>query len=416
MAAQGQTIALPGAGSTLGFLGTGDYGTASGTGTITYTDGTTQQYGLAFSDWYSNSAQPGTDILASTPYINNQSGKNNQQVSIYYAGVPLQAGKTVKYVTLPNVGPVASGATAMHIFAVGYGCCSFSTSAPAIVSPGQTVSASTVLTNNGNAAVTNAAVSLSAPSGWTATASGPATSGSLGAGAQLGVTWSVGVPASAACGAYQLQGKATFTDSAGNAVSLPQTKTVNIVCPSLSAAFNNVGITADSATGAGNLDGGGASFSADNLTADGLSPGASVTVGSATLTWPNVPAGQSDNVVAEGQVIDMSGSGGNLVFLGASDYGATTGTGTITYTDGTTQSFSLTFNDWYNDSPQSGGTLVASAHINNTTGPGPHVSGLYSATVPLTSGKTVASVTLPAISTGVAIGTPAMHIFDIGIG
>jgi beta-glucosidase len=104
------------------------------------------------------------------------------------------------------------------------------------------------------------------------------------------------------------------------------------------------------------------------------------------------------------------------VFLGAGDYGAVSGTGTITYTDGTTQSFSLAFNDWYTDAPQSGGTLVASAHVNSPTGPGTHVSGVYSATVPVASGKTVASVTLPAISSGVAVGTPAMHIFAIGIG
>jgi beta-glucosidase-like glycosyl hydrolase len=416
VAAQGQTIALPGAGSTLGFLGTGDYGTASGTGTITYTDGTTQQYSLAFSDWYSNSPQPGGDILVSTPYINNQSGRNNQQVSVYYAGVPLQAGKTVKYVTLPNVGPVATGAAAMHIFAVGYGCCSFGATAPPVVTPGQTVSANTVLANNGGTAVTNAAVSLSAPSGWTATPGGPADASSLGAGQNLAVPWSVGVPASAACGAYQLQAKATFTDSSGNAISLPRNVTVEITCPSLSAAFNNVGITADSATSAGNFDGGGGSLSADGLAAAGLTPGSPVTVGSATLTWPDVPAGQPDNVVAEGQVIDLSGSGSSLVFLGAGDYGAVSGTGTITYTDGTTQSFSLAFNDWYTDAPQSGGTLVASAHVNSSTGPGTHVSGVYSATVPVASGKTVASVTLPAISNGVAVGTPAMHIFAIGIG
>jgi beta-glucosidase len=414
--AEGQTIALPGAGSTLGFLGTGDYGTASGTGTITYTDGTTQQYTLAFSDWYSNSAQPGGDIVASPPYINNQSGKNNQKVSVYYAGVPLQAGKTVKYVTLPDVGPAATGEAAMHIFAVGYGCCSFAVTAPTTVTPGQTVSASTSLTNNGDAAVTNAAVSLSAPSGWTATASGTADASSLAAGQQLAATWSVAVPASAACGAYQLQATATYTDSSGTALSQAHNVTVAITCPSLAAAFDNVGITADSATSTGNLDGGGSSFSADALAAAGISPGSSFTVGGVTLTWPNVPAGQADNVLAEGQVIDLSGSGSSLVFVGASDYGATTGTGTITYTDGTTQSFSLRLNDWYTDAPQSGGTLVASAHSNSSTGPGTHVSGLYSATVPLTSGKTVASVTLPAISNGVAVNVPAMHIFAIGIG
>jgi beta-glucosidase len=416
VAAEGQTITLPGAGSALGFLGTGDYGTVSGPGTITYTDGTTQPYTLTFSDWYSNSAAPGGDILATTAYINNQSGRNNQRVSIYYAAVPLQAGKTVKYVTLPDIGPVASGAPAMHIFAVGYGCCSLDATAPSTVSPGQTVTARTVLTNNGGAAVTNAAVSLAAPSGWTATASGPANESSLGAGQNMAVTWSVGVPASAACGAYQLEATATFTDSSGNTISLPHNITVEIPCPSLSAGFNNVAITADSATSAGNIDGGGSSYSADGFAAAGLTPGSSVTVGGVALTWPNVPAGQPDNVVAEGQIIDMSGSGSSLVFLGAGDYGTVTGAGTITYTDGTTQSFNLTFADWYADAPQSGGTLVATTHLNSASGPQTHQVGVYSATFQLASGMTVASVTLPAISNGVAVGTPAMHIFAIGIG
>jgi beta-glucosidase len=117
--AGGQTIALSGSGTTLGFLGTGDYGTASGSGTITYTDGTTQQFTLSFADWWANTAAPGGDILASVPYINQATGRMNQTVSVYYASVPLQQGKNVQYVTLPDISQGAnSGQTAMHIFAV----------------------------------------------------------------------------------------------------------------------------------------------------------------------------------------------------------------------------------------------------------------------------------------------------------
>ena len=87
-------------------------GAASGNGTITYTDGTTRQFTITFPDWWSNTASPGGDILATLPYINAPSGKENQQVSVYYAGVPLQRGKTVAYVTLPDVsqGPGAEPA------------------------------------------------------------------------------------------------------------------------------------------------------------------------------------------------------------------------------------------------------------------------------------------------------------------
>jgi len=46
----------------------------------------------------------------------------NQTVSVYYASVPLQQGKTVQYVTLPDVSQGANeGQTAMHIFAMAFG-------------------------------------------------------------------------------------------------------------------------------------------------------------------------------------------------------------------------------------------------------------------------------------------------------
>ena len=113
-----------GSGTRLGFLGTADYGNASGTGLITYTDGTSQRYTLSFADWWSTSPADGTDIVATTDYINinSGSGKVQQKVNVYGATVPLQAGKTVAYLTLPNVGSDAvSGQVAMHIFATAIG-------------------------------------------------------------------------------------------------------------------------------------------------------------------------------------------------------------------------------------------------------------------------------------------------------
>ena len=134
------------------------------------------------------------------------------------------------------------------------------------------------------------------------------------------------------------------------------------------------------------------------------------------ITDDDDPAGQADNVAAEGQTIDLSGSGSTLAFIGAGDFGSAAGTGTVTYTDGTAQSFDLSLADWYNDAPQAGGTLVATTHWNTSAGPGTHQVGVYSASVPLQAGKTVQSVTLPAVSSSVVRGTTAMHIFSIGIG
>ena len=121
--AGGQTIAVSGSGTTLGLIGAGDYGSPTGTATVTYTDGTTQSATVSFADWWANAATGG-DILTSLPYINTASGRENQQVSLYYAAIPLQAGKTVRYLTLPDISDtdgVVSGAAEMHIFAIAVG-------------------------------------------------------------------------------------------------------------------------------------------------------------------------------------------------------------------------------------------------------------------------------------------------------
>ncbi|MEV6116480.1 glycoside hydrolase family 3 C-terminal domain-containing protein [Streptomyces sp. NPDC052109] len=125
IAALGQTIPLTGvpAGATkLGLLGTSAYGDGSGSGLITYTDGSTQAFSLDFPDWWANTAPPGGDILASTPYLDTADGKKNQKVSVYAQTVDLDPGKTPAYLTLPDMGaPVAVNQVSMHVFAVAVG-------------------------------------------------------------------------------------------------------------------------------------------------------------------------------------------------------------------------------------------------------------------------------------------------------
>jgi hypothetical protein len=182
---------------------------------------------------------------------------------------------------------------------------------------------------------------------------------------------------------------------------------------SLAASFNDVGITADSNTAPGNYDGGGASFSETALTNAGAAPGATVVSSGIAFTFPNVAAGSNDNTVAEGQKITMSGSG-TLGFLVSGSYGPASGTGTITYTDGSTQSYTLNAPDWFSTTPPSGGAVaVSSAYQNrqgNTTYAG--TGDIFSETVTLTAGKTIASVTLPP-GGALTTGTPAVHIFAI---
>ena len=182
---------------------------------------------------------------------------------------------------------------------------------------------------------------------------------------------------------------------------------------SLAASYNDVGITADSDTAPGNYDGGGASFSETALTNAGAAPGATITSSGTSFTFPNVAAGTDDNTVAEGQTITISGSG-TLGFLVSGSYGPASGTGTVTYTDGSSQSYTLNAPDWFSTSPPSGGAVAVSSAYQNRQGNTTYAASgdIFSETVALTAGKTIASVTLPP-GGALTAGTPAIHVFAI---
>src|SRR5580692_11142021 len=75
----------------------------------------------------------------------------------------------------------------------------------------------------------------------------------------------------------------------------------------LEQAFDNVGITTTAGAAAGNYDGIGDSFSASGLAADALNPGRHLVHDGLTIAWPDVPPGQPDNVLANGQAITVAG-------------------------------------------------------------------------------------------------------------
>jgi len=188
----------------------------------------------------------------------------------------------------------------------------------------------------------------------------------------------------------------------------------------LTQAFNNVAVSADTNTSAANFDGGGASFSSEALAAGGLIRGAAVTVGRVRLVWPaSAGTGQLDNAIAAGQTITVSGSGDTLGFLMSGSYGQATGTGVIHYTDSTAQSFTLSAPDWFVTAPAAPATLVAAAAYQNRPGnvrfDSP--SAVFGMTVPLAAGKKIATVTLPSVSTvPVTPGAPTLHLFAVGVG
>ena len=317
----GQTVDISGSGTDLGIIGASQNGTASGTITINYTDGSSTSFNLNMSDWWANSAAVGNQLLTTTTSWNYQTNSlGPHPVSVYFAALPLDPSKTVASVTLPSLSG-GTGTTAMHVFAMAVG--------------------------NGS-------------------------------------------------------------------------PTTGQVYPSVAAAYDTAAISDNSDPATADYDGTGESFSAQALAAGTpypLTPGGQVSIGGTTFTWPT-PVGAPDSVIADGQTIDVSGSGTELGFLGAAGFGSASGTGTITYTDGTTQTYSLSMADWYNDAAVAGGEIAntsSSWNFSSSTQT-PHPVSVYYESVPLESGKTVASVSLPIISTGVGDNVNAMHIFAIAVG
>jgi predicted alpha-1,2-mannosidase len=304
--AAGQVIPVNGSAgaATLAFLGAATSGPSSGTATITYTDGSTQTFTLAFSDWTLNGGKStiisGDSIAVQMTYRNTSTGQQtNHPTYVFYTSVSLQAGKTIKSVTLPS--SVSQGT--LHVFAV----------------------------------------------------------------------------------------------SAGG-------------------GFNNEGISSDSNTTVANYDGVGNSYSNNALGAAGFSSGATVTVNGISFQWPAVAAGANDNWQVSGQVVPLSGTGSTLAFLGSATNGPSSGTITVTYTDGSTQTFTLAFSDWTLNGGSSqiisGDSAACTMTYRNTpSGQQTRTTYVFYTSVTLASGKTVKSVTLPS-----SVNQGHLHVFAIGIG
>jgi hypothetical protein len=97
--------------------------------TAYYTDGSTSTFTVLLDNYFNPPDTPDNDVIASTPYLNSQGlggrplGQRQQTVYIFYTGVPISAGKTVRAVTLPTGGAIPSSGriTGMHVFAIGVG-------------------------------------------------------------------------------------------------------------------------------------------------------------------------------------------------------------------------------------------------------------------------------------------------------
>ncbi|QDZ16261.1 glycoside hydrolase family 27 protein [Humibacter ginsenosidimutans] len=262
-----------------------------------------------------------------------------------------------------------------------------------------TRSVDVTITDNGPLMVSTADVSLAVPTGWTVRAAHK-TAHAIKPGRSATESFNVTGPTPppgphtdelTATVVYRSQSATARLTGVDDIYS-------NVPYPNLAAAFNNVGITDSTDYSVGDFDGDGNSFSADQLKSVGVTPGSTVDFGGASFTWPDVAAGTNDNVQANGQTITASGSGGTLAFLG-SEAGDVQGTVTVTYSDGTTSTGQLGFPNWsFSSATEFGSQVAISTQGRNTPqgyGDSAYAYRVFYNTIPLTSGKTVASVTLP---------------------
>jgi beta-glucosidase len=291
-------------------------------------------------------------------------------------------------------------------------------SAPATIAAGGAATVTTTVVNDGDYAMPGTRFALQVPAGWRVTPAGPLP-GFVAPGQTVTAKFRVAVPASASPGSATLNATIGYQPGPGSSGGVVQGSTTTAVpYSSLAASYDNIGISDNSDPAGANYDLGGDSYSAEALAAGTptpLTPGGQVTVGGTTFTWPNVAAATLDNVVANGQTVDLSGSGSDLGILGASQNGTATGTITVNYTDGTSQSFTLNMADWYSDAPATGDQIVdTTSSWNQSTPSGSHAVSVYFASVPLAAGKTVASVTLPSLPG--SFGQTELHVFAMATG
>ena len=187
---------------------------------------------------------------------------------------------------------------------------------------------------------------------------------------------------------------------------------------SLTAAFNSSCITLPG-TGA-DCDGLGYAYDQASLAASGFVGGTTVSVPGTDLTFAvqATDPGKPDNAVARGQRIRVDAGAGatKLSVIGTANEKAQQTTGTLTFSDGSTQSIAISYGDWVGSagSPQYGDIVVGKTtrRLAGTSGADGLTAAIFStAPVDLPAGKTLVSLTLPNQTNAVNQGV--IHVFAI---
>jgi hypothetical protein len=337
--------------------------------TLDYTDGTSSTVTQSLSDWFTPQHYAGESIALTMAYrLTSTGAQHNGPLYLYGYTFPVPAGKTVKSLGLPNNRNIV----VLALDVTPSGTVVAPTAAAPAVSPSAGTYGSTQTVSLSDA--TSGAVIYYTTNGSVPNASSPRYS------APITVAATTTIKAVAVASGYTTSPvtSATYTISASP------------VSVSLSAAANVVGIgVVGTATGDGGADGHGNAFAEALL--------------GATLSWSGAvfKLGAADvlDAVSNAKLTLPAQRAASLALI------ATAVNGTqlaqkfvVTYSDGSTASFTQDISDWYKSSAYTGESVALSTAYRITptgvTGPGPFI--LYGYQFKLDSTKTVASLTLPA--------------------
>jgi hypothetical protein len=283
---------------------------------------------------------------------------------------------------------------------------------PGLVAPGGTTTVTATFTNNGVLTLDEVVFTGTVPAGWTATVIPTGIPSQVPSGDVIRASWHIVVPPDAHPGQAPVTVQAVYSSGDQRGITYASLSVLGGYA-TFAGAYNNTGISADSDAAAANFDGTGASYSEQALTSAALGPGAVVAHDGLTFTWPDVPAGQPDNVVASGQTILLSGSGTTLGFLGAASSTGLSGSGTVYYTDDTTSKFQLALGSYLGSPGPGNATIAILPYVNAPAGQSQRSAYVFYAGVPITPTKTVQAVTLPDQG---SVPPSGMHIFAVAIG
>ena len=356
----------------------------------------------------------GSGAAAAAPYVQSATWNGSSWHDAYAPTTAATKGGTLSFTlgTTPNTSWASLPTDAPPSDSTGEASVVAATSPGSglILAPGAGGSAKVVASN-----LTGSATSVK----WSESGSGVTvspSSGTLSIPAHSTASVALTVTAGTTEGSYPV----TFAMSSGSTTLLPSTLNVDVATPGeLWPYYTNTGISTDGGTSAADYDGDGYSYSANALAAQNVTPGGTITSDGVSYTWPDVQAGQLDNIEANGQTIPLAPTTATKIGLIGSATNApstgTTGTLTVTYTDGSTQQIPVVFGDWTlgagSEKPPTGDQTIAQTTYRNANGGSSNQTVntyLFSVDGTLTAGKTVASVTLPSPNSG------DFHVFAIG--